>query len=293
MTKHTFLQTTTKSAKVIALCALSLAGTQSYAQKGFDVGLNSGVQTSSLINKQDQAAGEELDYSQKIHVPIGINVGYTFTKHMGVELDFIYVTQGQGYKGVAVANPDGNVMSSAFSGLAQLNGDSLVTGASYTAETRFTNIKIPILFRYTGNTDKKVYFHSFIGPQIDMISSVTYYVNGNKTPFTGLDQTPSDMYKKMTLDGVLGVGAGFNLSSNLVLSADLRLEYGLGDVEKKSATLSSGGIQGGDFYGSGRTATNNASGGLMVALTYKFAKKATSKTTKTTTKTTTTSKAKK
>ena len=292
MTKTTFLQTTTKSAKVIALCALSLAGTQSYAQKGFDVGLNSGVQTSSLINKQDQAAGEELDYSQKIHVPIGINVGYTFTKHMGVELDFIYVTQGQGYKGVAVANPDDNVMSSTFAGVADLNGKPVVVGDSYTAETRFSNIKIPVLFRYTGNTDKKVYFHSFIGPQIDMISSVNYYVNGNKSPLTGYDQTPSDMYKKMTIDGVLGVGAGFNLTSNLVLSADLRLEYGLGDVEKKSATISQGNISG-NFYGSGRTATNNAAGGLMVALTYKFAKKATSKTTKTTTKTTTTSKTKK
>ena len=287
MTKHTFLQTTTKSAKVIALCALSLAGTQSYAQKGFDVGLNSGVQTSSLINKQDQAAGEELDYSQKIHIPVGINVGYTFTKHMGVELDFIYVTQGQGYKGAVVNNPDPNVLSGLFYNLAYLNNINLTN--NYTAEIKLTNIKIPFLFRYTGNTDKKVFFHSFIGPQMDMVTGVKYYVNGTETPFKNESIQPKDVYKKMTIDGVLGIGAGMNLTSNLMLSADLRLEYGMGDIEDKSASDGSGG----KFYPSGRSATNNAAGGLMVALTYKFAKKATSKTTKTTTKTTTTSKAKK
>ena len=291
MTKTTLLQHTTKGAKALALVALSIAGTHAYAQKGFELGLNSGVQSSTLINKEDQAAGQELDFSQKIHIPIGITAAYTFNNHMGVEVDFIYTHQGQGYKGVAVANPDGKVMSNAFSAIASDNGDPLVTGASYTAETKFTNIKIPILFRYTGNTDKKVYFHSFIGPQIDMISAVSYSVNGNNMWFKGSDQQASDMYKKMTIDGVLGVGAGINITSNIVLTADLRLEYGLGDVEKKDATLSFGGVTAGNFYGSGRSATNSDSAGLMIGLTYKFNKKApakTTKTTKTTTKTTTT-----
>ena len=59
---------------------------------------------------------------------------------------------------------------------------------------------------------------------------------------------------------------------NLVLTAHLRLDYGFGDVEKKDEMFTSGGVQQ-RFYSTGRVATHNATGGLMIGLNYKFVKK--------------------
>lgn len=262
------------SFKVIAIGTLALAGNKSSAQQGFYIGLNTGVQTSSLLNKTDQAAGAELNYTQKVSVPVGIGGGYTFNKHFGVELDIIYSKQGQAYNGKYAASPDSTVYSTQIEHLAELNNMNIAPNSNYTADVVLNCLKVPVMLHYTGNTSKKVFFNSFIGPQINMLNSVVFHVNGQQTPLTGTNITPIDVYKKTTLDGVLGVGAGINLSSHLVLTADLRLDYGFGDVENKGETLTyKGSVE--DYYPtSGRAATHNATGGLMVGIYYKFVKKA-------------------
>jgi hypothetical protein len=255
---------------LILLCMLSLFSNSLSAQKGFDAGVNVGFQTNTLINKLDQAAGPELDFKQKIGVPLGISIGYTFDKHFGAGLDIIYAHQGQSYFGQVLPATDTNVYIYHIKRLAAMNSVPL-TG-TYTANVALTCIKFPLMLRYTGDKSKTIWFNSFIGPQFNMLSSATFHLNEQEKELTGMNIKSKDVYNTVTIDAVLGLGAGFNLSANLMLTASLRLEYGLSDIEKKSATFKYTGGAEQTFYSDGRTPTHSASGGLLLALSYKFMK---------------------
>ncbi len=272
--------------KYLAAGCLLLISTSSFAQSGFDFGLKGFVGTSSLINSNDQAAGPELDYKNSVKIAGGISGGYSFNKHIGVELNVLYAKQGQSYKGeVSQITPSGYgivILSQAFQSFAYANNVSF-TG-NYTADISTTCLKIPLLFRYTGDNTKGVYFSSFIGPQLDMLNAVNIQVNGKTISPSNYNLKAEDFYKKTTVDAVLGLGVGINLPSNLVLSAHLRLDYGLGDVENKSETTTAFGVSE-KVYSSARAATNNATGGLLISLNYKLVRKAKGKVkTKTVTK---------
>ena len=261
--------------KYLAAGCLVLISTSSFAQSGFDFGIKGFVGTSSLLNSNDQAAGPELDYKNSIKLAGGISGGYNFNKRMGIELNVLYAKQGQGYKGeVSQITPSGYgivILSQAFQSFAYANNMSF-TG-NYTADMSTTCLKIPLLFRYTGDNTKSVYFSSFIGPQLDLLSAVDMQVNGKTISPSNYNIKAEDLYKKTTVDAVLGLGVGINLPSNLVLSAHLRLDYGLGDAENKSETTTAFGVPE-KVYSGARAATNNATGGLLISLNYKLVKKA-------------------
>jgi hypothetical protein len=261
-----------KLTKLIAACCLSFAGAPLFAQSGFDFGLKGIVQTSSLLNSTDQAAGKELNFSNKVTGGIGVAGGYSFTEHLGVELNILYSKQTQGYTGEVdqITQPTTGVkiLSQEFQYLAIAN--QIPFTGNYTASIAMSCIKIPILFRYTGDNTKKKYFSSFIGPQINMINAINYEINGQKMSFSNTNVTAMDLYKKTTIDAVLGVGMGFNLSDNISLSWHLRLDYGLGDVEDKSFTPSG---SNGKIYDNSRAATHTATGGLLISVSYKLVHK--------------------
>jgi len=271
--------------KVIAITALSLIGSHAYAQKGFDVGLSGMAQTSSLINNNDQAAGAELNYKLQTSFAGGIEAGYTINKHLGVELNLLYSIQGCGYTGTLSGKTDPAVYSSNF---VLLTGMPL--NSTYNAYIQLNCLKIPILFRYTGNNKKTVFFNSFIGPQINLLTSADIKVNGQDVSLAKDGLTPIQGYKQTTFDVAFGFGAGFNLSKKFVLTADMRFDWGLGDVEDKGAGYTIR-YTSYNYYDNNRAATHNATGGFMIGLRYKFANKAkpvikTVTKTKTTTRTT-------
>ena len=262
--------------KAIITAALSIACGPLFAQSGFDFGLKGIFQASSLINTQDQAAGPELDYKVKTSIAGGVSAGYSFTKHLGAEINILSSTQGQGYVGVVndINSNSGAILSSEFKALAQAN--NIPFTGNYTAQIYLHTIKIPLLFRYTGNNTKKVFFSSFIGPQINLLSSAKLKINGQDAPVpAAANMNFTDAYKKTTLDVAFGFGAGMNITDNLVLSLHLRLDYGLGDAENKSASVNYGSGTGtSNWYNSSRSANNNATGGGMVSISYRLVKKA-------------------
>jgi hypothetical protein len=258
--------------KFFSVIAMPLmVGTHSFAQANFDFGINAGLQTTTLINVADQAAGPELDFKQKINVPLGVSAGYSIGKHAGVELDVIYARQGQYYKGVVKPSNDATIFLSQIKWMAAI--DNIPMAGTYTASVAFKTIKIPLLFRYTGNTEQRVWFNSFVGPQVDLLSSAVMSIDGQVVSFKGLTIDPANAYRKVSIDGVLGVGAGCNITKNIAVTANLRLEYGITDIENKSASYSYMGGPEQQYYAAGRGATHSASGGLMVAVRYKFVKK--------------------
>ena len=262
--------------KAIITAALSVAFCPLFAQSGFDFGLKGIFQASALINTQDQAAGPELDYKIKTGIAGGVSAGYSFTKHLGAEIDILSSTQGEGYVGVVndINSSSVAILSNEFKYLAQAN--NIPFTGNYTAQIYLHCLKIPLLFRYTGDNTKKVFFSSFIGPQINMLSSAKLKINGSDAPVpAAANLNFTDAYKKTTLDVAFGFGAGMNITDNLVLSLHLRLDYGLGDAENKSASVNYGSGTGtSNWYNSGRSANNNATGGGMVSISYRLVKKA-------------------
>ena len=69
---------------------------------------------------------------------------------------------------------------------------------------------------------------------------------------------------------MLALGAGFNITEHFLLTAHLRFDYGFGDVEKKDITISYAGLPATNFYSSGRSATHNATAGLLIGINYKL-----------------------
>ncbi len=280
-TKKALVKSTRASVtrQAVAICALTMACTPVFAQKGFDFGLKGNIQTTSLINSNDQAAGTELDYKNYTTMALGVSAGYSFNNHTGVEINILSSKQGQGYVGETsqINGNSGLILSGLFASFALAQGIPF-TG-NYTARITTNVIKVPILFRYTGNTTKKVYFSSFIGPQINILSKVKFTINDQDVSFSGSGNKPEDLYKKTTFDVAFGFGAGFNLSKNINLSVHLRLDYGLGDMEDKSFIPSGASDK---FWPAGRASTHNATGGGLISLNYKLIKKAPAAATKTT-----------
>lgn len=241
-----------------------------FCKNGFDLGINSGIQTTTLINKADQAAGPELNFKQKIGIPVGVSATYSLSHRVGIGIDIIYAHQGQTYVGQLLPSSDPQIYYYQVKRLAAMNG-VMLTG-NYTASVALNCIKVPFLFRYTGNTEKSVYFSSFIGPQITRLTSVNLKVNDMEVAPTGINASAGGIYKKTLIDGVLGLGTGFKLTSSLFMTAYLRLEYGLNDIERKDAAISYQGAEQ-KYWPDGRGANHSASAGLMIGVQYKFAKK--------------------
>ena len=258
--------------KVIAVTAISFMSAHAFAQTGFDFGIKGLVQSSSLINVKDQAAGNELNFTDRMGVGGGVSAGYTFTSHIGAEINILYSPQGTQYNGDANDIPaaDNGVMGNEIQRVALYNGIPL--SGNYTANYYLDYIKIPILLRLNGRDTKRVYFSSFLGPQFDILSSATITINGHGVSAVENNLKPADVYKKSGTDAVLGLGLGVNLTKNFVLLAHLRLDYGLGNAENKSASYTSGGTTY-DFYNPKRGVTNNATGGGLISLNYKLVKK--------------------
>lgn len=263
--------------KAIAVNALLFAAHASFAQKGLDMGLRMNIQASALLNTSDQTAGPELDAKINTGVAFGIGGTYMVNSHIGLGVDFLYSKQGQSYKGDASRIAAGNGvpdLSQRFRADASTNSIPLTTGA-YTVRRDVTYIKVPIMLRYTSNNAKRLYFSSFIGPQISLLAGAKYKINGQDMNLSSMQMEPKDAYKKMGIDLAFGVGAGVNLSKNVSLALHLRLDYGLGDAEDKGKMYTSGGVSGGTatYYPIGRANTCNATGGGLISFNYKFTKK--------------------
>lgn len=253
-----------------------LLGGWSYAQEGtVKVGAALLPQNTWLLNQDDSDAGPNLDYEVTWGFAGGLTVAYNFTDYLGVGLDVLYSSQGQKYKGT-------------------------LTAGTYTAQTRLNYLKLPLLLRFNSDPNSPVQFSFFIGPQANLLLSYTdekieTYATGQRTTteVKGTEMTSSGtteeltakIYKPFTLGAALGLGVGFKLSDELLLSLHFRGDYAFGDTENKEAKIDHTHHGGGQDpywsvkpkYGASdtpapagytRPATQAITGGFMLGLTY-------------------------
>ncbi len=256
------------SVTLTLFCLLIISASKVSAQKGFDIGIRYMVQKTALFNKSDKDAGSELDRESTLsYLNGGIAIGYSFSKCMGVEVDILHSRQGQKYSGTNMESGSTSAYNRVIALQADLN--DVKSSAPYKARAELNSTKIPILLRLNSDHTQSHYFTLSVGPQVNILNNAVYELNGVDVQLPGINIVPNDTYRKVTFDGVLGLGAGFDISRHCVLSTQARFDYGFQDVEKKDITYSSGGNQK-NYYGSGRTSTHNGIAALMIGLSYKL-----------------------
>ncbi|GIV22811.1 MAG: PorT family protein [Bacteroidia bacterium] len=266
----------------LVLLALLLTG-WAWAQEGtFKIGAAVLPQNTWLLNQDDSDAGPELDYEVTWGFAGGLTLGYNFTDYLGVGLDVLYSSQGQKYKGT-------------------------VSGVNWTAQTRLNYLKLPLLLRFNSDPNSPVQFSFFVGPQLNLLLSYTdkfeasssgvtstvetsgttvtsTFVTGGVT-MTDKENLTASAYKKTSLGAAVGLGVGFKLTDELLLTLHFRGDYAFGDAENKDAKVdhtAHGGGQdpywevkpkydvstGGAPAGYKRPTTSAITGGLMLGITY-------------------------
>jgi Outer membrane protein beta-barrel domain len=250
--------------KLTALFVLVVTSLSAYCQKSFQIGLRYIPTITTLFNKDDKAAGAELnkEYTRSL-ITAGFALEYACSKTAGFEVDILYSRQGQEYSGTNMQSGSTTAYNRVVAIQAMLN--NAATTGTYQAKAELNCIKIPILFKLSTVNTKSMYYTLSFGPQINYLSDAVYELNKNDVELPGSGITPIDAYKKVTVDGVVAFGVAFNVSQHFVFSAQARFDYGFEDVEKKDVTYNNTA-----YYPAGRSSTHNGTAGLVFGVSYKL-----------------------
>jgi hypothetical protein len=259
-----------KIIKCTYIAMLLLMGALNSNAQNFELGFRYEPEFSALMNKNDADAGPVLEYASHFtYLNFGIGAVYNFNNHISLAVDMLFSREGQNFTGNFNGTaPDPATYSSVVSTQSYLN--NLGIKGSYIAKSELNFIKIPVMLSLTSDNSKPLFFTLLLGPQINFLYNVAQEVNHIDRDYPNSTVTPFGLYKPVTIDGVMAIGAGYNLSSYLVLSARLRFDYGFEDVENKNVMVSYYGAAPVSFYSTDRQATHNATAGLLIGLDFKL-----------------------
>lgn len=192
-----------KRGLLISFLCLLLAGNAG-AQKGLDIGLDGAANLIFVIN-QNNYGRTELEYAPTSGFAGGISVGYNFDKHFGIQIEGWHVMEGQHYK------------------------LSTISGVDITRKLDLMYNQIPLLFKYSGGGDFGTRFYFMFGPQLGFLQSAHETIQGSGPDNENrLDIT--SRFQKTDVGLVLDLGSDFNITHRIYMSAGLRFNYGLNDI---------------------------------------------------------------
>lgn len=217
--------------KAILLSMMSVATlfifvTGAKAQKGFYAGVQGGSRLSVMFNKTD-ADKPDADYKSKSGYAYGVSAGYNFSRHMGIGTEVTYSKTKQRYSN---------------------------NGVSY--KQKFNYLKIPVLFIYNTNPERKFIFTAKAGPQLGMLHKATISEASN----SDLNGNAKEQYKKFTFGAMAGAGVRVKLVDKIYLDAGIHLDGTISNTENKDNK----------FYTTGRSKTHDLNAGLEVGIRYFF-----------------------
>jgi Outer membrane protein beta-barrel domain len=235
-----------------------------------ELGLRYNPEFTYLLNKNDNNAGSSLNLTNNFgYFSFGAGGIINFNNYLGVAVDLLFSREGQRFEGNFTGSPsDAATYSSVVSTQLSLNG--MVISGDYVAKAELNYIKIPLMISLTSDNTKQFFFTLQAGPQFNFLVDVAQEVNHHDLDYPNSNINPKDLYKAFTINGVLAVGSAYNLSSHLILSAKVRVDYGFDDVEKKDIMVSYYGAAPVRFYSTDRQATHNLTVGLLLGLDFKL-----------------------
>jgi len=246
-----------------------MAAQDSKAQSALTIGIRLNPEYTGILNKNDANAGPELDYERHFGYCAGVGATYALTNHIGLGVDILFSREGQAFSGHFTGI---ELNETAYSTVVARQGflnDEPVEG-DYVALAELNYIKLPLMISLSTDNSKPVFFSILAGPQINFLQGVAQEVNEKDLEYPNTDISPKDLYKPVTLAGMLALGAGINVGPRLVLSARLRMDYGFNDAEKKDAMIRYYGAEAVRFYSADRKSANSFSTGLMIGFDFKL-----------------------
>jgi hypothetical protein len=251
-------------ATLLFVCALKVDAQQ------VELGVRYNPEFTGLINKNDNNAGNKLDLTSNFgYFSFGAGAIFNFNNNFGLAVDLLFSREGQRFKGnFNGSSPDAATYSSVINTQVSLN--NMVIVGDYVAKAELNYIKLPIMLSLTTDNTKPFFFTLLVGPQINFLANVAQEVNHTDIEYPNSNIKPIDLYKPVTIDGMLALGGAYNITTKLVLTARFRFDYGFSDVEKKDVMVSYSGAAPVRFYSAEREATHNYTVGLMLGLDYKL-----------------------
>lgn len=251
-----------KKLSLLVAAALLLGSTATNtvsAQKGIEIGVNFTPGSPWILNSEDFAEDQNLDFAGTFGYNVGLNLGYNMTDGFGINTGIIYSQQGQnyitGYDGVAKADQN-------------------------TFSRQLTYIRVPVLMKVNGSLDAGSSSFFRIGPHFDFIQGAKYTYNTNSGLFQGTSETdmldyrgplgtaaePYKVYNKMVVGLTLEMGGQINVSESVKVIMALHLEGSLTNTEDEDARFvypSSGSL-----FSPERAKAWNVMAGLTVGVNY-------------------------
>ncbi|HRI29597.1 MAG TPA: outer membrane beta-barrel protein [Chitinophagales bacterium] len=228
-----------KKVKVLSVLFLSLAFSSAvFAQKGLEFGVRVLPQSVWIINDDDAARGDGLDYTRTWGMAYGINAGYNFLNFLGFQTGILFSGQGQKYVG------DG---SSGFE----------------TMQTKLNYAKIPLLLKFNSNPDAGAYFVGTAGVQLGLLTGAKLITDDEEVDFSGIGYEYKDAFTSTDLSAAFSLGSRFRLTDNLNLGLSLRADYSLGDIQNRDLK-----VLGIPVYDANRATSANLTGGILLEFNY-------------------------
>ncbi|QQS29983.1 MAG: PorT family protein [Sphingobacteriales bacterium] len=209
-----------------------------FAQKGLEVGVRVIPQSVWIINDDDAARGDGLDYTRTWGMAYGLNVGYNFLSSLGIQTGLLISGQGQKYVG------DG---SSGFE----------------TSQTKLNYLKIPVMLKFNSNPDAGACFVGTAGIQFGLLTGAKQIVDDEEVDFGALGLELKDAYNKADLSAAFSLGSRFRVTDSFNIGLSLRADYSLGDIEDKDFV-----VAGFPVWDNDRAASANLTGGIMIEANY-------------------------
>jgi hypothetical protein len=221
---------------LLLIATLAFLATGVMAQQGLHLGIKGAPQSTWMLNGDDMDDPNWL-FENTVRASFGASFAYFFSDKVGLGIDLLYSAQGQKFE-------------------FETQG---ITGNGFTNLNYF---KIPLLFHYHSNAESTALFYLNVGPQFSFLTSGQSQ-GTIQVPFVGdvvVNATNKDNYESMNIGAVLALGAGFNITDFLMLTAGLRLDFAFSDAEDKSF----------GFYSldSDRRPNHNATAGFEIGLRY-------------------------
>lgn len=194
-----------------------------FAQKGIEVGINGTATSPWILNDEDFAEGENLDFRFNYGFNVGASLGFNLTDNFGISTGITYVSGGQRY-------------ITAYENVAKAD--------QITSRMDLRYIRVPVLFKFNGDINASTSGFFRIGPHFDFIQKALYTTD-NIPPLLGVDRNIKTdflndvgsykVYNKSVVGLTLEMGSQFALAENLKFVLAFQLAGSLSNIEGEDA----------------------------------------------------------
>jgi hypothetical protein len=206
--------------KLTLFAALLFSSTLSFAQKGLEVGVEFTPAVTFILNDDDFAEGDNLNFRGTFGFNTGLSLGYNFNDGIGIASGILFSRQGQNY-------------ITDYAGVSKANQDVFARQLGY--------IRVPVLLKFNGDPTASSSSYFRVGPHLDLLNSARFTYDDRDAFNADIDQdllalkslTNQDLevYKKLVVGLTLEMGGAVNMTDELKLVFMLHMSGSLTNPE--------------------------------------------------------------